>query len=78
MDHLRLVKLNQGLLTGTALLAVGSIVAGAVGGPVLAGIANFTAGMTGNNLGALVEKLCNSRDVLIKHDNSTDETMIKP
>ncbi len=60
MDHLRLVRLNQPLLTETALLAVGSIVAGAVGGPVLAGIANFFAGMTANNLGALVAKIRNS------------------
>jgi hypothetical protein len=68
MDHSRLVRLNQPLLTGTALLAVGSIVAGAVGGPVLAGIANFTAGMTANNLGALVERLRNSSDVLRNKD----------
>ncbi|NEP45707.1 MAG: hypothetical protein F6K35_43475, partial [Okeania sp. SIO2H7] len=68
MRLIPILQLNQKLLTGTAILGLGSIVAGAIGGPVLSGIANFTAGMVGNNLGALVEKLRNSRDVLRNQD----------
>ncbi|MDK3162394.1 ATP-binding protein [Kamptonema cortianum] len=68
MDYSRLVRLNQGLLTGTALLGLGSIVAGAVGGPIWGGIANFTAGMVANYLGALVDRLRTSSDVLRNED----------
>ena len=68
MDHLRLVRLNQGLLNGTALLAVGSIAAGAVGGPFFNTIASILTGIGANNLGALIDKFCNSRDVLRNQD----------
>ncbi len=68
MDYSRLVRLNQGLFAGTALLAVGSIVAGAAGGPVFNTIASILAGLEANNLGALIEKLRNSSDVLRNED----------
>ena len=68
MPKRRIFKQNQALLSGTAILGLGPIVAGALGGPVLGGIANFTAGMVGNNLGAFVDKLRNSRDVLRNRD----------
>ncbi|MEC4984636.1 MAG: NB-ARC domain-containing protein, partial [Oscillatoria sp. PMC 1076.18] len=68
MPPQRIWKLNQGLLTGTAILGLVSIVAGGAGGPVLTGIANFTAGIVANNLGALIDKLRQSRDVLRNQD----------
>lgn len=68
MDYSRLVKLNQGLLTGTALLAVGSIAAGALGGPVFNTIASILTGIGANNLGALIDKFRNSSDVLRNED----------
>ncbi len=75
MDYLRLVRLNQPLLAGTALVGLGSIVTGGVAGsaaglavPVLAGFSNFFAGMTGNNLGTLIERFRNSSDVLRNED----------
>lgn len=71
----RLVQLNQGLLAGTVLVGLCSIVAGGLAGsaaglavPVLAGFSNFFAGMTGNNLGTLVERFRNSSEVLRNED----------
>jgi len=69
MDYSQLVKLNQELLTGTTLLAVGSIVAGACGtNPVFGLVANVTAGLVGDNLGALVARLRKSSNVLRNED----------
>lgn len=75
MDDLRLVKLNRPLLAGTVLVGLGSIVLGGLAGstaglavPVLAGFSNFFAGITGNNLGTLVERFRNSSDVLRNED----------
>ncbi|MFP4009619.1 MAG: NB-ARC domain-containing protein, partial [Spirulinaceae cyanobacterium] len=73
MKYSQLVRLNQGLLGGTALLALmsiatGGLAAGGLAGAALGGIANFTAGMTGNNLGTLVERLRSSSDVLRNED----------
>ncbi|AFY83558.1 hypothetical protein [Oscillatoria acuminata] len=75
MDYSRLVRLNRPLLAGTALVGLCSIVTGGVAGsaaglavPVLAGFSNFFAGMTGNNLGTLIERFRNSSDVLRNED----------
>ncbi len=57
MDYSRLVRLNQGLLTETALLAVASIVAGWLPNPVGGLIANLTSGVAANNLGTLIDRL---------------------
>ena len=75
MDYSRLVKLNQPLLAGTALVGLCSIVTGGLAAsgaglavPVLAGFSNFFAGMTGNNLGTLIERFQKSSDVLRNED----------
>ncbi|QIZ72455.1 ATP-binding protein [Oxynema aestuarii] len=75
MDPKQLLRLNQGLLAETALLGLGSIVTGGLAGsaaglavPVVAGFSNFFAGMTGNNLGTLIERFRNSSDVLRNED----------
>ncbi|MDJ1173654.1 NACHT and WD repeat domain-containing protein, partial [Roseofilum capinflatum] len=78
MDIKHILRLNKSLLGGTALLGLGSIGAGAlalanpIGGAIavgaLTGISNFTAGMVANNLGALVDKLRDNREVLRNQD----------
>ncbi|MDT9184678.1 ATP-binding protein [Limnospira sp. PMC 289.06] len=75
MDYSRLLQLNRPLLAGTVLVGLGSIVTGGLAVsaaglavPVLEGFANFFAGMTGNNLGALVERFRNSSEVLRNED----------
>ncbi|MBS0018032.1 MAG: hypothetical protein KFF72_17065 [Arthrospira sp. SH-MAG29] len=75
MDYSRLLQLNRPLLAGTVLVGLGSIVTGGLAAsaaglavPVLAGFSNFFAGMTGNNLGALVERFRNSSEVLRNED----------
>lgn len=75
MNPNQLLRLNQGFLAGTALLGLCSIVTGGLAGsaaglavPVFAGFSNFFAGMTGNNLGTLIERFRNSSDVLRNED----------
>ncbi|MDJ1181222.1 WD40 repeat domain-containing protein, partial [Roseofilum sp. BLCC_M91] len=68
IDIKRILQLNKSLLGGTALLGLGSIAAGILAGPFFGAVANFTAGMVGNNLGALVDRLRNNRDVLRNQD----------
>ena len=78
MKIARILQLNKSLLGGTALLGLGSIAAGALasaelfGGAMamgaLGGVANFAAGMVANNLGALVDKLRDNRDILCDRD----------
>ncbi|MDB9315028.1 hypothetical protein PN462_18080 [Spirulina sp. CS-785/01] len=65
MNVARILMLNRGLLSGTAVLGLLSMMAG---GGVFTGIGNFTAGMVGNNLGALIDKLRRSGDVLRNQD----------
>lgn len=75
MDYSRLVKLNQGLLTGTAIFGLGSVVAGILADPSK-GIASVAFGAftsLGINLGtnrleALVNRFRNSSDVLRNED----------
>ncbi|GAB4295503.1 MAG: hypothetical protein Fur0025_32700 [Oscillatoriaceae cyanobacterium] len=75
MDYSRLVKIHQGLLNGTALLAVGSIAAGwlanpgaGLAGPIFTTIASFLNRIGTNYVGVLIEKFRNSRDVLRNED----------
>ena len=68
MDIKNILRLNKSLLGGTALLGLGSIAAGVLAGPVFGALANFAAGMVANNLGALVDKLRDNRDVLRNQD----------
>ena len=78
MKIARILQLNTSLLGGTALLGLGSIAAGAlvsaevISGAIavgaLGGVANFAAGMVANNLGALVDKLRDNRDILCDRD----------
>lgn len=75
MNPNQLLRLNQPLLAGTALVGLCSIVTGGLAGsgaglavPVLAGFSNFFAGMTGNNLGTLIDRFRNSSDVLRNED----------
>lgn len=73
--HARLLKVHQGLFTRIVLVGLGSIVAGGLVAatgclavPVLTGFSNFFAGMTGNNLGTLVERFRNSGEILRNED----------
>jgi WD40 repeat protein len=69
MDILKPVKSNQGLLTGTALLCLVSVVAGACGAnPVLGLITNVTAGLAGDNFGKFAERCGESGGVLRNQD----------
>jgi hypothetical protein len=75
MDYSRLVKLNQGLLTGTAIFGLGSIVtailADPTGGIASAAFGAFTSlgiNLGTNRLEALVNRFRNSSDVLRNED----------
>ncbi|TVQ64136.1 MAG: hypothetical protein EA366_01630, partial [Spirulina sp. DLM2.Bin59] len=75
MSPAQRLRVNQGLLAGTVLVGLSSIVTGGLAGsavgvaaPVLAGFANFFAGMTGNNLGLLADRFRESGEVLRNED----------
>ncbi|MCW6035718.1 hypothetical protein K4A83_05450 [Spirulina subsalsa FACHB-351] len=68
MNPSHLLRLNQRLLAGTAILGIGAIVTGALSNPVFALGTNVTYGLIVNNLGTLADKLRNSGSILRNED----------
>ena len=64
----RILRANQQLLSGTAVLGLVSIAACSVANPAFTGVSNFTAGMVGNNLGAFISRVLNHRQLLQNED----------
>ncbi|NMG58846.1 ATP-binding protein [Geitlerinema sp. P-1104] len=69
MNPSHLLKLNQGLLAGTALLGLGAIVTGALSGSVLALATNVTYGLIAENLGTLMDRLRSQNSDVLRNED---------